>query len=638
MHFALNLAGNSLPFINSTVSTAKPFADVTNTITVGDGKITFSVPQNAPFPVKIAFIEITPLQTQGDLEYKFSYDQYANLSDDSAFTYSWNSSGKLVSATRKNFAESPDDAPEKVTYSYDPLGRRVLVKYYGDENAPYKNQWRSFITVYNGFLPIEELYVNYQGSIAGVKAKYFYDNAGRLVKAELDTDFDGVLDQTCLTILDDRGTLIGVANESGELIEKLYYNSTGLMKSYSPDGTKWKPTLDKYGNQLRESKYLPFGWTGMYKDRFTGLYHTQFREYDPLHERWLTIDPAGYNDGLNLYHAYMGVNGVDVLGLLITNSKVVGGVPMVYDSHLERISFWGFGKKLVGSWRKAVGDELTGYFQKDIDGNWTKQTAILSAVGANVTTIKKGGDKALKIVGTALNAPFALWGAGELIAADGVLKIAGYLLAINTVDDLQSLATGQTGYEATLRYLHPDMSEDEVQARMSVRAGGNMILNIAGFMQFEQNYNNALNNTRSALMTGANNYKIYIPPESIGANTPIKIKNGNIYALRDGGSGVRRWHRMTSQRITKGGVLRKNANSYWRKQLKLNRKDLSKANIDLINDGYSPIVDEEYLLHHPKFAPFIEEVIELHHINYGPELKELPKLLHRGSGFYNIWH
>ena len=180
-------------------------------ITVFNGKITFSVPQNAPFPVKIAFIEITPLQTQGDLEYQFSYDQYANLSDDSAFTYSWNSSGKLLSATRKNFAESPDDAPEKVTYSYDPLGRRVLVKYYGDENAPYKNQWRSFITVYNGFLPIEELYVNYQGSIAGVKAKYFYDNAGRLVKAELDTDFDGVLDQTCLTILDDRGTLIGVA-------------------------------------------------------------------------------------------------------------------------------------------------------------------------------------------------------------------------------------------------------------------------------------------------------------------------------------------------------------------------------------------------------------------------------------------
>ena len=53
----------------------------------------------------------------------------------------------------------------------------------------------------------------------------------------------------------------------------------------------------------------------MYKDRFTGLYHTQYREYDPVHGRWLSIDPAGYRDGLNLYAAYMGVNGIDPLGL-----------------------------------------------------------------------------------------------------------------------------------------------------------------------------------------------------------------------------------------------------------------------------------------------------------------------------------
>ena len=36
---------------------------------------------------------------------------------------------------------------------------------------------------------------------------------------------------------------------------------------------------------------------------------------DPLHARWLSEDPAGYADGLNLYNAYMGVNGVDPLGL-----------------------------------------------------------------------------------------------------------------------------------------------------------------------------------------------------------------------------------------------------------------------------------------------------------------------------------
>jgi RHS repeat-associated protein len=53
----------------------------------------------------------------------------------------------------------------------------------------------------------------------------------------------------------------------------------------------------------------------MYKDPFTGLYHTHYRDYDPIHNRWLSEDPAGYQDGLNLYGAYMGMDGRDPLGL-----------------------------------------------------------------------------------------------------------------------------------------------------------------------------------------------------------------------------------------------------------------------------------------------------------------------------------
>ncbi len=60
---------------------------------------------------------------------------------------------------------------------------------------------------------------------------------------------------------------------------------------------------------------IPFGWTGMYREPFTNLYHTLYREYDPFHERWLSEDPAGYADGLNLYAAYMGLSGIDPLGL-----------------------------------------------------------------------------------------------------------------------------------------------------------------------------------------------------------------------------------------------------------------------------------------------------------------------------------
>jgi len=59
--------------------------------------------------------------------------------------------------------------------------------------------------------------------------------------------------------------------------------------------------------------------TGKVSDPFNSLgkYHTHYREFDPIHNRWLSEDPAGYKDGLNLYAAYMGVNGTDPLGLAI---------------------------------------------------------------------------------------------------------------------------------------------------------------------------------------------------------------------------------------------------------------------------------------------------------------------------------
>ena len=55
-------------------------------------------------------------------------------------------------------------------------------------------------------------------------------------------NFNGTLDKTYLPILDDRGTLMGVADENGVLIEKLYYNSTGLIKSYDANCGDWGQT------------------------------------------------------------------------------------------------------------------------------------------------------------------------------------------------------------------------------------------------------------------------------------------------------------------------------------------------------------------------------------------------------------
>jgi RHS repeat-associated protein len=66
--------------------------------------------------------------------------------------------------------------------------------------------------------------------------------------------------------------------------------------------------------QIKSDLANPFGFQGMWRDEHTGLYHTHYRIYNPQFARWLTPDPAGYMNGMNLYRFYGGPNGVDPLG------------------------------------------------------------------------------------------------------------------------------------------------------------------------------------------------------------------------------------------------------------------------------------------------------------------------------------
>jgi|GEM_PF-2461971 len=140
----------------------------------------------------------------------------------------------------------------------------------------------------------------------------------RLIAVEEDADNDGIVDENndnvYIPLLDDRGTLMGVANKTGFIIEKLYYNSTGLVKSYIWDGSNFVEAVDTNGNNIGRSLFIRSGWTGLYHEPFTQKYHALFRDYDPQHQRWLSEDPAGVVDGMNLYHAYMNVNYIDLMG------------------------------------------------------------------------------------------------------------------------------------------------------------------------------------------------------------------------------------------------------------------------------------------------------------------------------------
>jgi len=209
-----------------------------------------------------------------------------------------------------------------VRYMYDASGRRVLRTYSGGNYSERPGNTRA---VYNGVTLIEE---RTQATSALVRRFTYGTAINELIQVEEDQypkNPNGSLtdtnDKIFIPVIDDRGTLVGVIDgKSKQLIEKLYYNSTGLVKSYSAIPVANAPSaeienLDENGANIARSKFIAFGWTGMYHEPVTNLYHTLYREYDPMHERWLSEDPAGYADGLNLYGAYMGVNGVDALGL-----------------------------------------------------------------------------------------------------------------------------------------------------------------------------------------------------------------------------------------------------------------------------------------------------------------------------------
>lgn len=130
---------------------------------------------------------------------------------------------------------------------------------------------------------------------------------------------DGSEEEVYRLVCNDRGSVIGVVNKAGTVVEMLHYSSSGLCKSYYLDGNGVEqPTLDDAtGSILYRSKYVRFGFCGMYIEPFTGKGHTLYREYDQLHGMWMSRDPIAEDGGINLYAYCDGdpVNGVDELGL-----------------------------------------------------------------------------------------------------------------------------------------------------------------------------------------------------------------------------------------------------------------------------------------------------------------------------------
>jgi len=226
------------------------------------------------------------------------YDFANRLLEDGTFTYTYDANGNLITKQDKTTLET-------TAFSYDAENQLVRIDFPDLTSATY---------AYDG------LGRRIQKDVDGVVTKYIYDNedileeydASNTLKArwvhgsgideplvmERDLDLDGSLETVLFSLQDGLGSVIGLVDFFGNVLERYTYTSFGkpTITSPGPDGVFDPPGTDPGltdDETLTESAFgNPYLFTGREFDPETGLYYYRARYYDPNTGRFLQEDPG----------------------------------------------------------------------------------------------------------------------------------------------------------------------------------------------------------------------------------------------------------------------------------------------------------------------------------------------------------
>jgi RHS repeat-associated protein len=141
-----------------------------------------------------------------------------------------------------------------------------------------------------------------------IQARYLSKDALDAVFARLAAGSSGGV---TWNLTDRLGSVRGVMNNSGQLVNSLSYDAFGVSSVTAPVvAVNSEVTAPGVGDRFR--------YAGYQYDAATGLYYVGARWYDPSQGRWLSRDPLGFEAGdVNLYRYGFNspTNGTDPTGL-----------------------------------------------------------------------------------------------------------------------------------------------------------------------------------------------------------------------------------------------------------------------------------------------------------------------------------